>query len=331
MIHNSLLEVGDSSPFYGQGLLNLFVRTRRELFIIVAISAIGVTKIRSADVVITSFENDGTLCWSVTQGAEFESFSIEWASSIDGEWHSDWSPLQDIANTGGQYCASTPRFFRVVGVTSDYRPAGQVLKLDTQAASMTVPHSNSLSTTNGLTLAVWFKPGVQENPFPRLIAKVDGYSGYELALASRNGYSQPAWFRYSTTNAFQDVGVNSWRFDTDKWYHAVGTWDGTMLRYYVNGRSLDETVSSAPIINNTKDLVVGQNGGQFVGEVDDVCIWDRGLSIAQVTTLYRSGITGSLTNGLVGWWKMDGDCQDSSGNGNHGFLNDTATFVPANP
>ena len=169
MIHNPRLVERGSSRFYGHRSLSLVVRTGRELirdlFVIVAISAISITQILAGEVVITSFENDGTLCWSVTQGTDFESFSIEWASSINGEWHRDWSPLQDIANTGKQYCVLTPRFFRVVGVTSDYRPAGQVLKLDTQAASMTVPHSNSLSPTNGLTLAVWFKPGVQENPF----------------------------------------------------------------------------------------------------------------------------------------------------------------------
>ena len=40
-------------------------------------------------------------------------------------------------------------------------------------------------------------------------------------------------------------------------------------------------------------------------------------SIAQID------VNGSLTEGLVGWWKFDGDANDTSGNDNHGVVNGT--------
>ncbi|MCL5262302.1 MAG: LamG domain-containing protein, partial [Candidatus Marsarchaeota archaeon] len=58
----------------------------------------------------------------------------------------------------------------------------------------------------------------------------------------------------------------------------------------------------------------------FNGSIADVQVYNSTLSAAQVSQLYREGInSGPIGNAkLVGWWPLDGNANDYSGNGNNG-------------
>ena len=77
----------------------------------------------------------------------------------------------------------------------------------------------------------------------------------------------------------------------------------------------------------------------FDGSIDDVRVYNRALTATEVAGLYQSGLAkinssqspGTLSQGLVGWWTMDGADTvwssptagveyDRSGNGNTGTL-----------
>ena len=92
--------------------------------------------------------------------------------------------------------------------------------------------------------------------------------------------------------------------------------------------------------------------GRSTGQIDDVRIYNRALSAAEILNLYRAGSAkvnvsntaatanggGNLANGLVGgWWTFDGknminNVADSSGNGNNGdmigFTSTSSAVVP---
>ena len=56
-------------------------------------------------------------------------------------------------------------------------------------------------------------------------------------------------------------------------------------------------------------------------EIDDVRIYDRALSVAEVSTLYNLEKPPlDLTTGLVAWYPFDGNASDMSGNGNEGTV-----------
>ena len=40
------------------------------------------------------------------------------------------------------------------------------------------------------------------------------------------------------------------------------------------------------------------------------------------------GLASGADSNLMGWWKLDGDTQDSSGNNRHGTIQGNAQFVP---
>ena len=57
----------------------------------------------------------------------------------------------------------------------------------------------------------------------------------------------------------------------------------------------------------------------FNGLLSNVQLYNAALSATQVSSLYQEGIAGiPLTANLVGWWPLNGNANDYSGNGNSG-------------
>ncbi len=67
----------------------------------------------------------------------------------------------------------------------------------------------------------------------------------------------------------------------------------------------------------------------YKGDLDDIGIWNRALSPQEITNMYNgvnysdtcNAVSGSLVNGLVGYWPFCGNANDQSGNGNNGVVN----------
>ena len=80
---------------------------------------------------------------------------------------------------------------------------------------------------------------------------------------------------------------------TGVWTHVVFTSNGTNGKMYYNG-SLNYTQNSLTYNgNSTSDYGLGCNTGDnnqsYYGSMDEVGIWDRELTSAEITTLYNSG------------------------------------------
>lgn len=85
---------------------------------------------------------------------------------------------------------------------------------------------------------------------------------------------------------------------TGTWYYAVATWDGTTEKVYLNGAEDGSNAFSGTLRSGgTSNTFIGcaQNGGAglnsdfFSGAIDEVAIWSRALSAAEITSLYNSG------------------------------------------
>ncbi|MHC4345458.1 MAG: LamG domain-containing protein, partial [Planctomycetota bacterium] len=91
--------------------------------------------------------------------------------------------------------------------------------------------------------------------------------------------------------------------DEDEWTHVAGTFDGNTIKCYINGElvaeSDDANVPAIPYLcQDTNDLGIGNrpdanelehNKEAFKGTIDDVRIYDRGLSQAEVAWLATEG------------------------------------------
>ncbi len=98
-------------------------------------------------------------------------------------------------------------------------------------------------------------------------------------------------------------------YDDDEWHHVTATFDGTTSSLYVDG-IIQGTATPTPLSN---DLTVRIGSSEndptyrpFNGKIDDVRIYNRTLSVAEVGELYalKNSCTAPTTN-LVGHWKLD--------------------------
>jgi hypothetical protein len=94
---------------------------------------------------------------------------------------------------------------------------------------------------------------------------------------------------------FSDLSV---QIPTDEWMHAVGTYDGTVLKLFVNGElvsSADSTFSAGGASNLTIgmhsfDIGISEYNGWFYGSIDEVAVYSRALPANEVLAHYQSGL-----------------------------------------
>ena len=151
-------------------------------------------------------------------------------------------------------------------------------------------------------------------------------SAFEQSCAFSNGGS---WYSVKIQRALQ----------ANTWYNIACSYDGSTLKVYLNGVLNNSFSVSATPNTASGPLTVGANptggGSYFPGSIDDVRIYNRALTAAEVQTLYQSSLpahiassinTPDLANGLVGWWTFDGNdvsgtsVFDKSGSGNTGTM-----------
>jgi len=167
----------------------------------------------------------------------------------------------------------------------------------------------------------------------RLITKKSGTGGDTGYLVTINGSGtlaldvDPGGYRLTS-------GTN---LSANTWHHFVFLWDADgIAQLYINGVLDTNGASTAAVgdLSNNRPFRLGAESdgeGPFQGQLDEVRIYNRVLTPAEVTRLYNltrptlnSSQNNRLTNGLVGMWSFNGPdltgakALDSSSNGNDG-------------
>ncbi len=132
----------------------------------------------------------------------------------------------------------------------------------------------------------------------------------------------------------------------DVWTHLAIVYNASGAYGYVNGAFVGNHSSATTTTCATLNWVIGTRAYNSItemwnGSIDEVRIYNRSLSASEISSLYNTSKTyhvrvkttptqGGLNDtpaptlsdetGLVGWWKMDGDATDSSGQGNTGTI-----------
>lgn len=104
----------------------------------------------------------------------------------------------------------------------------------------------------------------------------------------------------------------------------VALFDGVNVYVYVNGTSLGSTGKTLNMDSST-GFVGAQNSSTkfFNGAIDDLRIYNRAITSAEVTQLYTGSSPVNCDQTCVGWWRMNDNAAnttvaDSSGAGNTG-------------
>jgi len=154
-----------------------------------------------------------------------------------------------------------------------------------------VPDSTSLDiATNAYTLSVWFRPkvdivdqiGVNFPDFPWLIWKRPyPNGGYAAHFLWQNGSIIVQHCDNGTCAALE----SPIEFFADKYYHYVGTFDGTYQKLYIDGEFLvSEATTSVVRSSAWNDLSMWND---FMWAIDNVRVYNRAVDAEEVRKLYN--------------------------------------------
>lgn len=146
------------------------------------------------------------------------------------------------------------------------------------------------------SISLWFYPDVLDTSYRNLFVKgLDGASGRNYGIAHSAGVSNRFYLQIQGVSGLTSEITPSSGPTASAWNHAVLTYDATtrVRKLYLGGSEVhSQTGSSGTPTTNSLALVVGGGGSGFAfhnGRIDEIGLWSRDLSSAEVTELYNSG------------------------------------------
>ncbi|MCZ7638382.1 MAG: LamG domain-containing protein [Verrucomicrobia bacterium] len=179
---------------------------------------------------------------------------------------------------------------------------GKAIKLDgsNQFVEITGGNENELEFPGGsMSIAGWFKVDAFDTSWQCLLSKGEG-ENYRVA---RRGDGNAIAYAGGVGEGADDVPpVND-----GQWHHFVAVSDATGAAFgtalYVDGVRRSVNATKPVLASSSFNLMIGENPGargrEWKGEVDDIAIWNRVLSEAEVAALYNAGTgtpLGTLAN-----------------------------------
>ncbi len=161
---------------------------------------------------------------------------------------------------------------------------------------VTVPHAPSLNLTTALTLEAWVYPTVAPNWSTILMKEQPGEFVY--AIYAGAGSNPGGWFNIGTSGSTERSVTAQSALALNTWTHVATTYDGTTARLYINGTQVATTAFAGPIATSTGALRIGGNavwGENFTGRIDEVRLYKRALSAAEVVTDMNTPIGGGAS------------------------------------
>jgi uncharacterized repeat protein (TIGR01451 family) len=150
------------------------------------------------------------------------------------------------------------------------------------SSRVTVPDAASLRLTGAMTLEAWVKPTSSPNSWVDVVYK--GNDNYYLMASSTNASRPVAGGIVNGTHS-EAVGTSSLPANT--WTHLAATFDGTTMRLFVNGVQASTAARTGTLATSANPLEIGGDGifGQyFIGDIDEVRVYNVALTQAQIQT-----------------------------------------------
>lgn len=203
----------------------------------------------------------------------------------------------------------------------------------------------ALNLTGDVSISLWIKtvPGTNSVGMIAFGDSGGGTGGYLFSLGGGGLTSGTATF--FTTNGGWDGSTNT--INDGAWHHTVVTLSGTTVTFYRDGVSDGTGVGASPSTFTGARRMASNNlgGGALPGTLDEVRVYNRALSAAEVAHLYNRSApeqrskqnvnqNNRFNDGLVGFWPFNGPdvsgttATDRSGSGNNGTIGSAVKIVP---
>lgn len=200
---------------------------------------------------------------------------------------------------------------------------------------VSVPNSSTLNLTGSFSIEAWVNPANINN---KGVISKGGALGTSLKYAIRITSSRVTLI---TNGAARISSKTTSLIPLNVWTHIAATYNSAsgQFKIYINGLSdTSATVAGAAPTTNTDSLFIGISGNStpFNGKLDDVRLWNRELSAAEVSQYMRTalGTSSGIYSGLIMSIPFQGEnasadnFKDMSSNNNNAFNRNVIAASP---
>ncbi|HVS58768.1 MAG TPA: LamG domain-containing protein, partial [Candidatus Saccharimonadales bacterium] len=247
-------------------------------------------------------------------GPAASSGSVNLSKGLVGWWKmdgnvADATPYNTVCNS--QYF--TPSF------TTDRKgAANHAFSIGAAKLGFNCGQPAALCTSN-VTVSAWVNPSSYDSSGSGIVS----YGGTVQFYFDSSGYLR---FQVHDSSNVSHAFISPSAYSPGSWYDVTAAYDGSTVNMYVNGSNVLSTSYTGGIGTNHcadagNNFLLANYGSDsttkgFLGALDDIRYYNRALSVAEVTALYNSYNDPLDTNqgevGLVGWWKLNGNYNDST-------------------
>ena len=182
-------------------------------------------------------------------------------------------------------------------------------------------------TIGSVTITAWvyFPPGTAPGYYDFIgFHNAAGYGFEDLLLPGSN-----LGTRFDTTSYSNYYALGTSLSPIGEWvFYAAVLYSGTSAEGYTDSQTGNGYSASLYYFLTANQNYIGSPGSNlhYAGDppygtmVSNVQIYNTSLSTSEVYALYNEGIGGApiYLHNLVGWWPLNGNTNDYSGNGNNG-------------
>ncbi|MGZ5489618.1 MAG: LamG-like jellyroll fold domain-containing protein, partial [Nitrososphaeraceae archaeon] len=179
-----------------------------------------------------------------------------------------------------------------------------LVESQTSPTFLTLTGSNFLDVENSerlqlkdFTLSTWFRTDKQDYLEPGTIVNKGGMNddapgknmNYGIWITPEE-FLQGGFETKTGTNIFV---TSKQKFNDGNWHNAILTNDGLFLKLYVDGVEIGKisTLGAIPDMKGSQSIRLGANTLNldkfFTGDIDEVILWDRALSLEEIFNFYN--------------------------------------------
>ena len=159
--------------------------------------------------------------------------------------------------------------------------------------------SSAFGISTGVSIVAWarYDGALVAGKFPRIFSNLTGsnYNGMELVLHDTT--SNKLYFQIGKDNTLRTLFADT-ALATSTWYHVAATYDGSTGKLFINSAQQANIIGGSDVIGASPlNFWIGGwpglTGHNWNGSIDEVRIYNRAISEAEVQSIYTNGAKGN--------------------------------------
>jgi hypothetical protein len=180
-----------------------------------------------------------------------------------------------------------------------------------------VADSDSLDLESALTIAAWIRPDREDGGWMVVQKKDPQHGGGVYNFDIQPGRASCS-LRVAGGGSSTETATGTTPIAVGEWQHIAATWDGATIRIYYNGQLEGEQPFPHTLATSDGELWIGRYYSAFNGDIDEVRIYNRALSAAEIVEIAETRYvywfdTAAHAAGQLGsQWRTDVVARNSS-------------------